>query len=102
MSLAMDPFLRRSRLLPAAMLILAGSLAVGLSGRRAHAADALPPSGPQNTSGNTPVVQLKAISNQLEVLFPLLEEMYRLSPRDTFDPDAVIEETGRDADKLFA
>jgi hypothetical protein len=45
--------------------------------------------------------EIRAAADRIDRLAPLLEEAHRQIGRDSFDPDAVIEETGRDLTRIF-
>ncbi|HEX4797464.1 MAG TPA: hypothetical protein VH370_26960 [Humisphaera sp.] len=98
MSLARDRFSRFNRLLLTMMLML------GWSGTgRPLRADAPPvPHSASHSQAADPTPEaLKSFADQLDLMFPLLQEAHRQIPHDRFDPAAVIEQVGRDPLKLF-
>ncbi len=45
--------------------------------------------------------ELKKLAEKLEKVFEALEELAREIPRDTFDPQAIVDKVGKDPEKLF-
>jgi hypothetical protein len=53
--------------------------------------------GPKPKTPPTP----QQIADRLDKLFPMLEQAEKQIPRDTFDPQAIIDKVGKDPEKLF-
>jgi hypothetical protein len=98
MSLARDRFSRFNRLLLTIMLMLGWpQLAAPL---RAVAPSAAHSDSHLESADPTPE-SLKSFADQLDLMFPILQETHREIPHDRFDPAALIEQVGRDPVKLF-